>query len=122
MAFISCRSSDYLLLQLMKAPSLYVFTLIIQCSVAVHRHESGRCYTLFPFLTNFLSFHLPDFPFISILFKEKTHTYTYYETKITAAPFSQFVYTGTVLLNVNTSKVHLTLSIFYWIMNKELIQ
>ena len=42
----------------LKAPDLFVFTLIFIRYADVYRHESGRCHSILPFLTYFLSFHL----------------------------------------------------------------
>ena len=47
----------------MKAPGLYVFTLIFWCYVDMYRQESGSCCTPLPFLTYFLPFHLSRFSF-----------------------------------------------------------
>ena len=55
----------------LKAPGLSVFTLNFLCSVAIYRHDSGRCHTLLPFLTYiFLSFHLFRFSFYIEKFTE----------------------------------------------------
>ena len=68
LAFISCRSRLYFYTWWkpqcwLKAPGLNVFTLIFLCCADVYRYESGRCCTLLPFLTYFLSFHLSRFSF-----------------------------------------------------------
>ena len=69
-----------------KASDLYVITLIFWRFAHIYRHELGRCHTLLPFLTYFLSFHFSRFSFYIYIICAKFHYYVKYTKKLNFFP------------------------------------